>query len=370
MLEYTQDFCSQGNGVMCYKKISNDCTYFFLRRQIEVISSDAVASSLSPISGNISYSAGTNLATLTISSIDDTTPEPSELFILSLTNVAGGARLNTAQDTSVITLLKSDASNGIFGFASDSATSIIDEPGMATLAVNRSSGTFDRVTVAWEVREAASGVVATPDFSPVSGRIVFEDGEDLQTFTITTFDENVPELNEDFVVVLTSAVSNDSETSSTPLSGASIDPTRSQAMVTVTENDSPYGVLQFSAVPIAPGQAVPLATVMPELVVGESDGSVTVYVVRAQGTEGTVTVEYFTSDDSATNLGHEPDYVSNAGQLSFGPGVTVQSFSVMLVDDTDPELAKTFFVNLTNPQGGKNTIPIIRSAFIIICHYV
>lgn len=317
------------------------------------MSSDAAALSLTPISGYVSYPAGTDIATVTISSVDDSTPEPSEMFVLSLTNVAGGARLSTAQDTAIITVLKSDSSNGIFGFTSDSGARVVGEPGMATLAVNRSGGNFDGVTVTWEVREASSGLVATQDFNPATGRVVFGDGEELQTFVVVTLDETVPELSEDFVVVLTSAVASDNETSSTPQSGASIDTSRSQSMLTVTENDFPYGVLQFSATPPIPGQPIALAAVMPELAVQESDGNVTVYVVRAQGTLGNVRIEFFTRDDSATHLGLEPDYISNARQLSFAPGVTVQSFSVTLVDDADPELAKTFHVNLTNPQGGK-----------------
>lgn len=321
--------------------------------QVEVISGDPAALSLTPISGYISYAANTATATIALNSVDDDTPEPSELFILSLTNVEGGARLSGIQDTAIITVLKSDFSNGIFGFTSDSGASVIDEPGVVTLSVNRSAGSFDGVTLTWEVREVASGLVATRDFSPASGVVVFEDGETLQTFVVAASDEDDPELDEDFMVVLTSAVTNDNQTSSTPSSGASIDAGRSQAMLTVTENDFPYGVIQFSASPPLPGQPIALATVVPELLVRESDGNVTVYVVRAQGTVGTVNIEFHTSDGMATHQGLQPDYVSNAGPLTFAPGDTVQSFQVMLVDNTDPELAKTFYVNLTNPQGGK-----------------
>ena len=321
-------------------------------RQIEVLSGDGAALSLTPISGYISYPAGTDLATITISSVDDDIPEPSQMLVLSLTNVAGGARLSGSQDAATITVLKSDSSNGVFGFVPLSDGMVIDEPGMASLAVNRSGGSFNDVTVTWEIREAETGEVAAQDFNPATGHISFGDGEDLQTFVVMTLDESAPELREDFVVVLTSAIAQDNETSSTPLSGASIDASRSQVMLTVTENDSPYGVLQFSTSAPIPGQPITLATEMPELAVQESDGTVTIYVVRAQGSIGTVSIEFITTDDSATHLGLEPDYRTTAGRLTFDSGVRVQSFNVTILDDSNPELGKTFFVNLTNPQGG------------------
>lgn len=338
----------------------SDC---FLPSQVQVVSSDSASLSLTPISGYISFSTDVGLASILLSSVDDSIPEPSALFVFSLTNVAGGARVDASQDTAIITVLKSDSSNGVFGFTSNSLANTIGEPGNITVAVNRSEGMFGDVTVTWEVRDMSSGMVASQDFSPATGRIEFQENDNLQTFLITTLDEMVPELNEDFVVVLTSAVASDNQSSSTPTSGASIDNGRSQATLSVTENDFPYGVIQFSTSAPVAGQPILLATAMPELRVDEASAIVTVYVVRAQGVIGNVNIEFFTSDGTATNLGVAPDYVSNAGQLSFAAGTTVQSFDVALVDDFDPELAKTFFVNLTNPQGGKHVpLPLPHSS--------
>ena len=318
-----------------------------------MIASDATSLSLTPISGYVSFGSGVNSSSLLFRSVDDSIPERSSLFSLSLTNVAGGAAVSSSQDTAIITILKSDSSNGIFGFTSNSLSSI-SEPGNTTLTVNRSEGMFGEVMVNWEVRDTSTGTVATQDFDPATGFVSFGEGEALQTFVVAALDETVPELRESFTVVLTSAVANDNESSSTALSGASIDDSRSQAMISIMENDSPYGVIQFSTSLPSTAQPLTLATVMPQLLVEESDAMVTVYVTRAQGTVGSVDAEFFTTDGTATSLGVEPDYVSTAGQLSFPAGVAVQSFNVRLLDDPNPELAKTFFVNLTNPQGGKS----------------
>lgn len=334
-----------------------------------ILATDPASSSLTPISGYTYFAENVATASFSISSVDDSIPEPNQLFTLALTNVRGGARLNVLQTMAEITLLKSDFSNGLFGFASNSFFNELGEPGMVTLSVNRTLGRFDSAVVAWEVREAISGEIATQDFTPTTGLLQFEDGETLQMFTVRSLDETVPELDEDFLVVLVSAVATDNVTSSTPQSGAGVDLSRSQAMLTITENDSPHGILQFSPVLPVAGVTIPPATNMPVLTVEESDGVATVYVVRAQGSVGNISVEFFTSDGSATNLGLQPDYTSNAGTLHFASGVTVQSFDVVLLDDTDPELAKTFYVNLTNPQGGKYEtadVFMVPQCFVII----
>ena len=333
--------------------------WFLSSSQVQLVSSDSAATSLTPISGYISFSTDANQASVSVSSVDDSVPEPRAMFLLSLTNAAGGARVDASRDTSIITVLKSDSSNGVFGFTLGSLAGTIGEPGSITLTINRTEGMFGDVTVSWEVRETSSGMVATQDFNPATGTVEFQENDSLQIFIVASTDEMIPELNEDFVVVLTSAVANDNQSSSTPTSGASIDSGRSQAVLVVTENDFPYGVLQFSASAPVPEQPIPVATTMPELIVDEASGAVTVYVVRAQGVVGNINIEFFTSDGTATDLGVNPDYDSNAGQLSFPPGTTVQSFNVTLVDDSDPELAKTFFVNLTNPQSGKQHLSLL-----------
>lgn len=83
--------------------------------------------------------------------------------------------------------------------------------------------------------------------------------------------------------------------------------------------------------------------------VNETDGTATVTVNRTGGSEGTVTVQYATSPGSATT---PADFTATSGTLTFGPGVTSQSFNVPIVADTIPEGEEAFTVNLTNATGG------------------
>lgn len=164
--------------------------------------------------------------------------------------------------------------------------------------------------------------------------------------------DGIPELEESFRIVLISAVALDNETSSTETSGASISNNGSQAVINVEENDFPYGLMQFTTSPPSPGNGfVPAATVAPVLNVMEEDGTITLYVVRAQGTVGSISVEYQTMDGSATSSGVRSDYQDKVGTLNFPDGVQVQTIDITLNDDNTPELLKEFTVQLSNPQG-------------------
>ncbi len=252
-------------------------------------------------------------------------------------------------------MLKSDAGNGIFGFSPIFLSNLIMEPGTASLPVNRERGSFEIVRVYWEVREGdVDGSLATDDFVLAMGYLEFLPEVTQQNLVLVAIDELVPELSEDFAVLLLSAEATDNQTSSTPSSGASINASLALAEVTISENDYPYGLLQFVISAPLPGEDVPPAGVMPEVFVEESVGSVTVYVVRAQGNLGTVSAEYFTVDGSASSVGVNPDFVPSAGTVTFGPSDQVQSVTLTLQPDDDlAELGKVFYVELTNPTGSK-----------------
>ena len=166
-------------------------------------------------------------------------------------------------------------------------------------------------------------------------------------------DENVPELEESFSIALISAVALDNETSSTETSGASISVNSSESAITVQENDYPYGLMQFATSQLSTSgdSFIPAATVAPVLDVMEEDGTITVYVVRAQGTVGSISVEYQTVDGSAVSLGPRSDYQESVGILNFPDGVQVQSINITLSDDDTPEVLKNFTIRLSNPQG-------------------
>jgi hypothetical protein len=107
--------------------------------------------------------------------------------------------------------------------------------------------------------------------------------------------------------------------------------------VTVTGNPLPppqRGLLQFSAATYG---------------VGENAGNATITVVRSGGTAGTVTVDFATSNGSASA---GTDYTASSGTLTFGPGEASKQFSVPIAEDTAVEGDETVNLTLSNPTMG------------------
>ena len=88
-----------------------------------------------------------------------------------------------------IRILPSDDAFGVFSFAADSLSRLVSEQdgGTAvTLNVGRLGGTFDDVSVYWEVEGGDGG-----DISPTSGRLDFSEGETEGELTVTINNDEV-----------------------------------------------------------------------------------------------------------------------------------------------------------------------------------
>jgi hypothetical protein len=85
--------------------------------------------------------------------------------------------------------------------------------------------------------------------------------------------------------------------------------------------------------------------------VDEGIGTVTLHVTRTGGSTGQVSVDYGTTDGTATA---GSDYGSASGTLTFGDGVASQSFDLTITDDTVFEgvVDENLALSLSNPTGG------------------
>ena len=82
--------------------------------------------------------------------------------------------------------------------------------------------------------------------------------------------------------------------------------------------------------------------------VQEDCTTVTITVNRIGDTSGAASVDYNTSDVSATE---RKDYITALGTLRFAAGETSKSFAVLINEDSLVEGNETFSVTLTNPVG-------------------
>jgi hypothetical protein len=84
--------------------------------------------------------------------------------------------------------------------------------------------------------------------------------------------------------------------------------------------------------------------------VNEAASTATIAVTRSGGTSGAVSVDYATSDGTATA---GADYTAAVGTLTWSDGESgAKTFSVAIVNDTSPESSQTVNLTLSNPAGG------------------
>ena len=113
-------------------------------------------------------------------------------------------------------------------------------------------------------------------------------------------------------------------------------------------NDDGLAVDNFSFSATAGGPGT-LAFGAANYAANEGAGNATLTVTRTDGSGGTVTVDYTTSNGTATQPG---DYTLTAGTLSFGPGETSKTIQVPVIEDLLVEGNETLTLTLSNVTGG------------------
>jgi hypothetical protein len=142
-----------------------------------------------------------------------------------------------------------------------------------------------------------------------------------RTFTVPITNDTVDESNETVNLALSS-----------PTGGAVLG-VPSAGVLSIVDNDA-GGTLQLN---------------LAAYTGNETGGSVMVTVTRSGGVASGVSVNYATSDDSATA---GSDYTSTSGTLLFGAGELSKIFTVPILDDSDGEGNETLNIALSSPTGG------------------
>jgi hypothetical protein len=194
--------------------------------------------------------------------------------------------------------------------------------GGAQLTVTRTGGSFGAATVNYATSNgnatAGSDYTATSSPPPLS----WADGDSTsKTICVPILQDALVEGSENFNVALSGTT------------GAALG-SPSSASVNINDDEVNTGNLSFSA---------------STYTVSETGGSAVISVVRSGGSSGTVSVDFATSNGSALA---GSDYTTSTGTLTFTNGVTLQTFSVPITNDTNDENDETVNLALSNPQGG------------------
>lgn len=240
-------------------------------------------------------------------------------FGLTLTgNIPEGTAI-TATATSLSSGDTSAFSTGVLNAPSIafSATAFdVSEPSsQAVITVIRDTGVGSSSVV---YSASAGTAVAGVDFTPVTAALTFAAGQTVATFDVSILDTQ----GRDGQFTVELALSDPS--------GAGLG-TPATAILTITSSP---GTLQFSST---------------SAIVPETAGNTTITVDRTGGASGTVSVNYATT---AIDAVAGEDYVPVSGTLTFGPGVTQQSFALPILGNSANPDDATIALTLTSPTGG------------------
>src|SRR5438045_3111245 len=190
---------------------------------------------------------------------------------------------------------------------SSTAYSVFESTGPATVTVTRAGGSDGTVTVHYATGD---GTATSPaDYTATSGTLTFNDGETSKSFNVSTVDDTAQEPDETVGLTL-----------SAPTGGATLG-TPSSAVLNVLDNDSK--VFRFSSDSYS---------------AGEADGSVVLTVSRSGDASAAASVNYATSDGTASE---RSDYTTAVGTLRFAAGESSKTVPGFITNDVYVEPAET-----------------------------
>ncbi len=286
---------------------------------VQFFSNDGSATSgqdYSRVSGALVFAPDQTTQTFNIPIINDQVDEGDETVNLALGNPTGGATLGLPINA-ILTIVDNDppptiSINDISQNEGDSG------PTPFVFTVTKTGQSSQAVSVNYST---ASGTATAPgDYTAIqNGVITFNPGDTTKQIQVLVNGDYNREPNETFFVDLSGPV------------GATISDAQGAATIV---NDDLGGVFRFNSA---------------EYTAGEPGGSLTVTVQRTGGTANNVTVNYATSNGTATA---GQDYTAVSGTLSFAGGQTSRTFTIPIANDGVPELDETFNLILSDATGG------------------
>nr|Q6JAN0.1 RecName: Full=Adhesion G-protein coupled receptor V1; AltName: Full=G-protein coupled receptor 98; AltName: Full=Monogenic audiogenic seizure susceptibility protein 1 homolog; AltName: Full=Very large G-protein coupled receptor 1; Flags: Precursor [Danio rerio]AAT07468.1 very large G-protein coupled receptor-1 [Danio rerio] len=290
-----------------------------------------------PSSGELFFQPGVQELEIAVNVIDDDVPEEEEHFRVSLKNPKGGAEIGFRGQVTFF-IPANDDTYGIIGFSQNSLMREVEElqsDNPVSLSIERRRGRFGRLTVHW------SAYGSLDDIFPTSGVVTFSESQAVATISLNVLADDIPELAEKVTIVLTKVTTIGIID---PSRGASIDYQRAQANLTIRANGSPYGVIGWHL------DSQYFITPEPQ----KSPSNITLSIVRDQGSSGNVLVYYSTKPAlhllPLNQASGGTDYVAKEATVVMMENATVVLVFLTILPDDIPELAETFFVNITRVE--------------------
>lgn len=265
------------------------------------------------VSGTLAFGAGETNQTIVVPILNEGFVEGTTTFKVVLSNpVGGGALLGTAA-TATVSITDND-----FGIQFVlPGYSVAEDAGMVQIGVVRDDDGEVPVTV----DVATSDMTATNglDCAGLTSTLAFAPTERLKFVTVPILNNSLKQPNRAFRLTLSNPT------------GGTLGGTKTTT-VTIVNNDRGFQL----------GSA--------GYTVAEDAGAALLSVLRGtDDTNSAVTVDYATSDGSATN---GLDYAGITNTLAFAPGERVKRVAVPILNNGIGQGARSFRLTLTNPTGG------------------
>ncbi|XP_017551078.2 adhesion G-protein coupled receptor V1 isoform X2 [Pygocentrus nattereri] len=298
------------------------------------------------ISGVLFFSEGMLNDSVVLQLLEDGTPEEREEYRVVLSNIqtkgvtaTGVAALDFQGREAVVSVEASDEPFGMLSIAPSSRSVSTEEKNTTIrIYINREFGASGAVNISYEAVKGSlqdlrqvEGALAEPgqDFLYVSGSVVMQDGQTSVSIPITIIDDSIPELQEFFLINITSAV-----LISTLPTASKLDTQDLVAEIRINANDGIRGIISWQNI---------------DYEVNETIGVLTLVAYRHAGTYGNVSV-FFYAQNLEAQLGL--DFNATASMLQFVDGERYKFVEVLIFDDPIPEGDEKFQLILTNPSSG------------------
>ncbi|MEJ2618963.1 MAG: Calx-beta domain-containing protein [Candidatus Thiodiazotropha sp.] len=270
-------------------------------------------------SGRLTFADGETLRSIEIPIINDRDDEENEALHILLSDIRGDASLGHQDEVEVVIL--DDDGAGTVAFNSLSVA-VNESRGEALVSLLRTGGTAGMIEVGY--RTIADTATAESDFIETESTVRFLPGETEKQIAIELIDDDLFEESERFQLIITE------------LEGEAEIGTPASTTISILNDDADTNFA-----------AISLESVSFEI--RENDNPLNVNVIRQGNLDIAATVEYKTLNGSARE---GEDFRPIAGTLTFARGVSRQSLTVDIINDTLYERESSFTLILSNAGDG------------------
>ncbi|MEZ4870532.1 MAG: Calx-beta domain-containing protein [Caldilineaceae bacterium] len=267
------------------------------------------------VAGTLTFAPGVTSQTFTVPVQSDDLDEEDETVALTLGEVTNGA----AGALMAATLTIKDKNGQPHAYFDHNAYIVDEGAGTATMTVLLTAVSARPITLDYATSDGTA--TAGSDYTVTNGTLTFAPGETSQSFAIPILDDQLDEVDETILVALRNG------------NNVTIDEPKT---VTLTINDQ--------------GDQPTLAFTDATYSVTENVGTASVTVALNTAAAHAVTVNYATSDGTATA---GSDYAATHGTLTFNPGETIRTITVSIQDDPRDEHDETVLVQLRELSNAK-----------------